>query len=135
MFDDMMKAIEARAQRFGPMRDANAYAEICGECGDTAEIWLRIDAGKIRKGSFMNDGCGWSKQCCDAAVQLAEGMTPDQAAQMTQAQVLQKTGPVPEDHQHCTLLAATTVHQAIDNWKNPPKKPTLSQWLKGIMNK
>ncbi len=55
MFDDMMKTIESRAKRFGPMRDANA-------------------CGRIRKGSFMTDGCGWSKACCNMAAELAEGI-------------------------------------------------------------
>jgi nitrogen fixation NifU-like protein len=135
MLDHVMAVIENRAKRFGPMRDANAYAKVLGECGDTAEIWLRIDGGKIRNGSFMTDGCGWSKLCCATAAELAEGMTIKQAKQMTKEQVLEATGEVPVDHQHCALLAANTIHSAIDDFLCPTTKPTLSQWLKGMMNK
>jgi nitrogen fixation NifU-like protein len=133
MFDDVIRAIEARAKRFGPMRDANAYAKNCGECNDTAEIWLRIDGGKIRKGSFMTDGCGYSKHCCNKAAELAEGMTPEQAAQMTQAQVLEATGLLPEDHQHCALLAANTIKLAISNFHEQPEKQTLRQKLQQVL--
>ncbi|WP_372808835.1 iron-sulfur cluster assembly scaffold protein [Pontiella sp.] len=135
MLDHVMTAIEERAKRFGPMRDANAYAKVHGECGDTAEIWLRIDGGKIRRGSFMADGCGWSRLCCAKAAALAEGMTIEQAKRMTQAQVLEAAGEVPADHRHCALLAAETIHSAVDDFLNPTTKPTLSQWLKGIIGK
>ncbi|VGO22381.1 iron-sulfur cluster assembly scaffold protein [Pontiella sulfatireligans] len=135
MFNDAMKAIESRAKRFGPMRDANAYAKVRGACNDTAEIWLRIDGGKIRKGSFMTDGCGYSKHCCNKAIELAEGMRPEEAEAMTQAQVLEASGPIPEDHQHCALLAADTIKLAIAHFYNPPEKQTLSQWLKRILKK
>jgi NifU-like protein involved in Fe-S cluster formation len=135
MFNDVMKALEARAKRFGPMRDANAYAKIKGTCGDVAEIWLRIDGGKIRKGSFMSDGCGWSKHCLNAAAELAEGKRPEEAAKMTQAHVLAAAGEVPEDHQHCALLAAETVQQAVENYLNPPPKQTLGRKMKGWIGK
>lgn len=135
MFDDAMKALESRAKRFGPMRDANGYGRIHGECNDTAEIWLRIDGGKIRKGSFMTDGCGYSRHCCNKAVELAEGMTPSDAAVLTQEQVLEATGPIPEDHQHCALLAANTIHKAVDNFLNPPPKQALSEILKEWLTK
>lgn len=135
MYEDALAAIEARAKRFGPMRDANGYAKIDGECGDIAEIWLRIDGGKIRSGSFMSNGCGFSKHCCNKALQLAEGMTPDQAMALTQAQVLEATGPLPEDHEHCALLAARTIARAVEHYLNPPAKVPLSQQLKNIFSK
>ncbi|MDF7798660.1 iron-sulfur cluster assembly scaffold protein [Pontiellaceae bacterium B1224] len=135
MFEDALAAIEARAKRFGPMRDANGYAKVHGTCGDIVEIWLRIDGGKIRSGTFITNGCGFSKHCCNEAVQLAEGMTPDQAKAMTQAQVLEATGPLPEDHVHCALLAAHTVALAAENYLNPPEKISLSEQLKRLINR
>lgn len=135
MHDDVMAAIEARAKRFGPMRDANGYAKVHGTCGDIVEIWLRIDGGKIRNGSFMTSGCEFSKHCCNNAVQLAEGMTPNEALAMTQAQVLEATGPLPEDHEHCALLAANTVQLAVENYLNPPEKVPLSQQLKKLLQR
>ena len=135
MFDDVMKAYESRPKNFGPMRDANAHARIKGPCGDTAEVWLDISGHKIQKTSFMSNGCGYSQYCCSVAVKLAEGLRPEEAAQMTQEQVLEAAGPIPEDHRHCALLAANTIKQAVDNFLHPQTKPTLSQWLKGMLNK
>jgi nitrogen fixation NifU-like protein len=135
MYDEFLAAIEERAKRFGPMRDANGHGKVHGTCGDTVDVWLRIDGGKIRKGSFMTDGCGFSRRCCLEAVLLAEGMTPDQAKAMTQEQVMEATGPLPEDHQHCAQLAADTVHLAVEHYLNPPEKVSLSQQLKKLIHR
>lgn len=135
MFDVTMKTSPVRPKNFGSMKDANAHAKIKGPCGDTVQVWLRIDGGKIRQASFITDGCGYSQYCCGTAAKLAEGMKTGEAAAMTQAQVLEAAGEVPEDHRHCALLAANTVRQAVDNFLQPQTKPTLSQWLQGMLGK
>lgn len=135
MFDELMAKIDVRPENFGQMRDASTHASITGPCGDTVEVWLRIDGGKIRKGSFMSDGCGHSQYCCSVAVKLAEGMRPDEAAAMTQAQVLEAVGPIPEDHRHCALLAANTIRQAIEKFYVIPAKVPPGQRIKHLFKK
>jgi nitrogen fixation NifU-like protein len=129
MFDDMMAAIEARPKNLGPMKDANGRAKIKGPCGDTVEVWLRIDGGRIRKATFMSDGCGYSQYCCSVATRLAEGMPTNQAAEMTQQQVLDAVGTLPEDHRHCALLAANTIKAAIADYRAAPSTASLWQRL------
>lgn len=135
MFDDIMAAIEARPKNFGPMRDANGHAKITGPCGDTVEVWLRIDGGKIRNGTFMSTGCAYSQYCCSTAVKLSEGMRPEEAAELTPAQVLEATGPVPEDHRHCALLAANTIKESIENHYAAPSKITFGQRVRKLFSK
>lgn len=134
MFNRLMATIEARPANFGPMNDANAHAKVTGPCGDTVEVWLRVDGGKIRQASFLSDGCGHSVHCCAVAVKLAEGMRPEEAAGLTQEQVLAATGPVPEDHRHCALLAANTIRHAIANLQPAPAKIALGQRIRRFFN-
>jgi len=117
MLDDLTAHIEARPKNFGSMRDASAHGKTTGPCGDTVEMWLRIDGGRIRKASFMSDGCGYSVHCSSIAAKLAEGLRPE-------------TGSIPDDHRHCALLAANTIREAIDNFRTEPAKPPLLQRLK-----
>ncbi len=130
MLNHLISVVEARPKNCGPMKDASTHARIKGPCGDTVQVWLRIDGGRIQKGSFMTDGCASSAHCCSVAVKLAEGMKPEDAAQLTQAQVLAAAGPVPADHQHCALLAANTIKAAINVYHNPTPKPSLWQRIK-----
>lgn len=128
MFDAMTNPADGRPKNFGSMRDANGHAKLTGPCGDTVEVWLRIDGGKVRKGSFITDGCANSAHCCSTAVKLVEGMSPEEAAELTQAQVLDKTGPVPEDHRHCALLAANVIKLAMADFnQHPAKQPFLKR--------
>ena len=45
-------------RNLGVMENADGYASgSLGNCGDTIEIWLKIDGNKISQASFMTDGC------------------------------------------------------------------------------
>jgi len=132
MFDDLVAAIEARPKNFGRMRDASTHAKITGSCGDTVEVWLRIDGGKIRKASYISNGCGYSNACSSAAAKRSEGMTPAEAAELTEEAVLSAVGPIPEDHQHCALLAASVVQSAALDYRKPAPKRSLKQKLKRL---
>ena len=125
-----MDAIEARPKNFGPMRDASGHAKIIGPCGDTVEVWLRIDGGKVRKGSFMSDGCGHSQHCCSVAVKLAAGVRLAAVMEMTQEEVLALAGEIPQDHRHCALLAANTIKAAVENYYARAEKRSLKQKIR-----
>jgi len=132
MLDELMEKIDARPENFGAMKDASAHAKIKGPCGDTVEVWLRIDGGKIRKASFMSDGCAHSAMCCGTAVRITEGMPPEAAEEISQEEILKAVGPVPEDHQHCALLAANTIKKAITDYYEKPAKQSLKHKFKQI---
>ncbi len=134
MFDEQMAKIDGRPENFGPMRDASAHAKIKGPCGDTVEVWLRVDGGKIRKATYRSDGCGYSNACGSAAAKLSEGMTPAKASELTQEAVLSAVDSIPEDHQHCALLAASTVQSAALDYRNPKAKRALKEKLKSFFN-
>lgn len=133
MLDKLMEKIDARPENFGAMKDASTHAKITGPCGDTVEVWLRIDGGKIRKASFMSDGCAHSAACCGTAAKLTEGMSPKEAAEISQEKILAAVGPVPEDHRHCALLAANTIHKAVADYSANPAKRSLKQKLTQLL--
>ena len=134
MFENLINPIEARPENFGPMHDASAHAKITGPCGDTVEVWLRIDGGKIRKGSFISDGCAQSLHCCSIAVKMTEGLDLEEAAELQPARVLEAADPVPEDHRHCALLAINVIRKALADYQTLPGKIPLKQHLKKLFN-
>jgi len=134
MLDKLMEKIDGRPDNFGAMKDASTHAKIMGPCGDTVEVWLRIDGGKIRKASFMSDGCAHSVACCGTATKLTEGMSPAEAVELTQEAILSAVGPVPEDHRHCALLAANAIKKAVAIYEAQPVTRSLKQRLKQLLN-
>jgi ATP-binding protein involved in chromosome partitioning len=102
---------------FGPIKEANANSRLTGPCGDTMEIWLSINDGKIQKSSFITDGCIHSMICGSAAVVMAMGTKLDVAEKIEQQDILAMTTDIPEESSHCALLAVNTLKRAIGSYK------------------
>lgn len=94
----------------------NGHAKLTGPCGDTMEFWLQAEDGKIKKVSFITDGCDPSLASGSMATCLAEGKTVTEAKAVTQQDVLQALGGLPEDSEHCALLAADTLAAACEDY-------------------
>jgi nitrogen fixation NifU-like protein len=96
------------------LRRADAHARYTGPCGDTMEIWLKLRRGRVVKATFDTDGCDATFAAGSAVTTLAKGLTVEEAYRVDQAAVLDFLGGLPEAYQHCALLAATTLHRALD---------------------
>jgi nitrogen fixation NifU-like protein len=104
-------------RNYGPLDNWSGHARITGPCGDTIEIWLDIDNGKIARAGFVTDGCGSSRACGSMATELATGRSPEDAAGIEQAEILAALGGLPEKSRHCARLAADTLHAAIRDYR------------------
>jgi Mrp family chromosome partitioning ATPase len=103
---------------FGPMEDADGRARITGPCGDTMEVWLRVQEGCIERVRYTTDGCWSSILAGSSAASLAEGMIIEDAARISQEDVLEAVGGLPEESRHCALLAANTIGAAVADYRD-----------------
>ncbi|PKN71024.1 MAG: iron-sulfur cluster assembly scaffold protein [Deltaproteobacteria bacterium HGW-Deltaproteobacteria-12] len=100
----------------GILDNFNGHAKVTGPCGDTMEFWLQVEGERIKKISFITDGCDPSLASGSITTCLAEGKSITEAAAITQQDVLKALEGLPEDHQHCALLAANTLAAACDDY-------------------
>jgi len=100
----------------GPLETFNGHAKITGPCGNTMEFWIWVDRDRVRKVSFLTDGCASSLAGGSMTTCLAEGKTTAQAKALMQKDVLDALDGLPEDHEHCALLATNTLAAACDNY-------------------
>jgi Mrp family chromosome partitioning ATPase/predicted Fe-Mo cluster-binding NifX family protein len=112
---------EARAHALnprncGPMDNSDGHAWITGPCGDTMAFWVAARDGKVEKASFITDGCGPSVASGSAAVCLAEGRRVEEAARLSQRDILDALGGLPVESEHCALLAADTLKAACEDY-------------------
>jgi nitrogen fixation NifU-like protein len=109
----------------GSIANADGHAMITGPCGDTMSIWLRVRDGIITQASFWTDGCGTTIAAGSMATELAKGKRVSQALGISQLDVLDALGGLPEDSVHCALLAANTLKEAVRDYmafRNEPWK-------------
>jgi nitrogen fixation NifU-like protein len=120
-------------RNYGPLDRWDGHARITGPCGDTMEFWLRIADRRIFQVSFITDGCGSSRAAGSMATELATGNLVEDVLRIQQKDILQALGGLPEDSEHCALLAAKTLKAAIRDCERsklpepaPPEHEPLS---------
>jgi nitrogen fixation NifU-like protein len=114
-------------RNLGDMADADGFAKVTGSCGDTMQLWLKLKGDTIQQATFLTDGCGTSIASGSMVTELAKGKSLGQARRISQKDVLDALGGLPEESEHCALLAADTLKAAIRDClelkKEPWKKP------------
>ena len=108
-------------KNYGTMEKPDAYAKVTGPCGDTVEIFLRIRNDKIENISYTTDGCMTSHAAVSAATVLAMGKPLKEGIRINQSAILEHLGGMPEDSQHCALLAAQTFQKTLRNYARGKK--------------
>ncbi|MBN1382932.1 MAG: iron-sulfur cluster assembly scaffold protein [Deltaproteobacteria bacterium] len=103
-------------RNYGTMEKPNGYAKITGPCGDTVEIFLRVRNDKIEDVTYTTDGCMTSHAAASAATVMAKGKPIRECLKINQSSILEHLGGLPEDSEHCALLAARTLHKALRNY-------------------
>ena len=111
-------------RHMGRMQDPDGYARLTGKCGDTMEIFLKFEDGRVKEASFLTDGCGSSAVFGSFAAEMAIGKTPDELAFVTGDAILDKLGGLPKEDEHCAFLAGETVQEALNNYMTKQVKET-----------
>ena len=107
----------------GDMEDADGFAKVTGSCGDTMEIWIKVKNDTITNATFMTDGCGTSIASGSIVTEMAKEKSIAEARKISRQDVLSALGGLPEESQHCALLAANTLKEAIRDYLTMKKEP------------
>jgi nitrogen fixation NifU-like protein len=114
----------------GILEDADSFARVTGPCGDTMEIWLKVMDGIIVQATFYTDGCGTTIASGSMVTETAKGKSITEAQKIGQQAVLDALGGLPEESQHCALLAANTLKEAIGDYLVMKKEPWKKAYRK-----
>ena len=101
----------------GRMADADVRGLVHGWCGDTMEIYLRLDGDTISEATFMTDGCGPTLACGSVLTAMIRGMSMDAAGHLFPEDLIAALDGLPEESAHCAALAVSTLQNAIFNWR------------------
>ncbi len=114
-----------KPKNLGNLEDADGFASVTSSCGDAMEIWIKIKNDTIIGATFMTDGCGTTIASGSIVTEISKGKSIKDALKISQQDVLDALGGLPEESQHCALLAANTLREAINDYfaikKNPWK--------------
>jgi len=102
-----------RPRNYGPLSQFNGHARITGPCGDTMEFWIQVSEERILEAGFTTTGCGPSRAAGSMATELVIGKPLAEASRIEPADVLAALGGLPDESEHCALLASNTLKAAI----------------------
>ncbi len=117
-------------KNLGSFPDADGYARITGSCGDTMEMWLKVDGNIIIKTGFATNGCGTTIASGSMVTEMAKGKRLTEAQRIGQQEVLDALDGLPEENEHCALLASSTLKAAIRDYLKVQKEPWKKAYRK-----
>lgn len=110
-------------RNLGSFKDADGFGRVTGPCGDTMEIWLKVDDDTIVKTGFATDGCGTTIASGSMITEMARGKSLIEAQKIGQQDVLDALDGLPEESEHCALLASNTLKAAVRDCIAMQKEP------------
>lgn len=113
MFSAKVLAEAREPHNMGVMDQFDGYGLVFDSCGDTMEIFVRLDGERIQEASFMTDGCGPTVACGSLLTRMVQGKSLAEAAAIEAAEVIIALDGLPPEHIHCATLAVNTLREAI----------------------
>lgn len=86
------------------------------ECGDFLELHLKIEDCVITDVRYLIRGCPAAIAVASALSELAKGRTLEEAQEITDDDVVEELGGLPEIKLHCSNLGANTLYLAIKDY-------------------
>jgi nitrogen fixation NifU-like protein len=103
-------------RNWGQIEKPDGLSKITGPCGETIQISLKVQRERIRDVRFITDGCATSIASGSMATELALGKVVREAREITPEMIYDGVGGLPEESEHCAILAASALWLAIDNY-------------------
>ncbi|GAB6180845.1 Fe-S cluster assembly scaffold protein NifU [Desulfotomaculum defluvii] len=102
----------------GVVNNYNGRGKIGEEgCGDICEITILVEDELIKDIKFIVDGCAEAVATSSALTELVKGKLCEDALKLTDDDVVEFLGGLPENKKHCSLLGVRALTQAIyDYW-------------------
>jgi len=114
------KAIEYYLKKVnvGHIENPSVHLAYTGPCGDSMEVYLKIELDMIKDTKFQAIGCAGAFSAGSALMEMVKEKTLEEAEKMTEEDIIDFLGGIPKQKIHCACLAKRTLQKAIENYRN-----------------
>ncbi len=100
---------------FGTIENPSAMAKIKGWCGDTMQIFLKINGDRIDNATFFTDGCGATVACGSMVIKLIQNKSIEEIEKITKEDLKNALDGLPPENAHCAELTINTLKAALES--------------------
>ena len=125
MYTDKVLDHFTNPRNVGTIEDPDGYGKVGSPvCGDLMEVYLKVEDGRIADIKFRTFGCGAAIASSSIASEMVMGQPLQVARALTDERVAEELGGLPEAKMHCSNLAASAIHAAIEDYLERHPSPS-----------
>lgn len=129
MYNEKVMEIFQNPQNVGEIKNASGIGTVGNEaCGDIMKLYLKINKDDIiEDAKFKTFGCAAAIVSSSVATEIIKGKTVDEALKLTNEEILNILGGLPQHKIHCSVLAKEAIEEAVKDYRKKQQKENTTK--------